>query len=125
WQAVNFEFQKLHEFNEAVIARVWEFGSAARFYALCSAAQFLPYIRVPALVIAARDDPIVPFQNFEQARFSPTTRLVVTDHGGHLGYLGPADAVDPDRFWIDWRVVDWVKNFLGIRQAGSRTRICA
>src|SRR5262245_32013705 len=27
WQAVNFEFQKLHEFNEAVIARVWEFGS--------------------------------------------------------------------------------------------------
>ncbi len=31
----------------------------------------------------------------------------MTEHGGHLGFVGRR-GVDADRRWMDWRVVDWV-----------------
>jgi predicted alpha/beta-fold hydrolase len=111
-RAVNFRFRTVHEFNESFLTRVWEFGSAARYYALCSAAQFLPAIRVPALAITSRDDPIVPVASFERARFSPSTQVLITEHGGHLGFVGRAEPADPDGRWMDWRVVDWVTGTL-------------
>ena len=33
----------------------------------------------------------------------------VTEHGGHLGYIGDPSGKDQDGRWIDWRVVDWVR----------------
>jgi uncharacterized protein len=101
-------FQSAHEFNERFLAPVCGFGTAQRYYTLCSSAQFLPAIRLPTLVLTSRDDPLIPAHSFEQAVLSPSTRLVMTDRGGHLGYLGTADPPDPDYRWLDWRVVDWV-----------------
>src|SRR5262249_55195626 len=101
-------FQSAQEFNERFLAPVCGFGTARRYYALCSSAQFLPAIRLPTLVLTSRDDPLIPARSFEQAALSPSTRLVMMDRGGHLGYLGTADPPDPDSRWMDWRVVDWV-----------------
>jgi predicted alpha/beta-fold hydrolase len=100
-------FRSAHEFNERFLAPLCGFGTAQRYYELCSAARFLPAVRLPTLVLASRDDPLVPADSFERARLSPSTRLVMTDRGGHLGYLGTADPPDPDLRWMDWRVVDW------------------
>jgi predicted alpha/beta-fold hydrolase len=101
-------FRTLHEFNERILARVWGFGSAARYYARCSAIQFLSAIRLPALVIASADDPLVPISSFEHAEFSPSTQAILTEHGGHLGFIGKSELAHPDGRWMDWRVVDWV-----------------
>jgi predicted alpha/beta-fold hydrolase len=100
-------FRSSHEFNERFLAPVCGFGTARRYYELCSAAPYLPAVRLPALVLASRDDPLVPAHSFERARLSPSTRLAMTDRGGHLGYLGRAAPPDPDLRWMDWRVVDW------------------
>jgi predicted alpha/beta-fold hydrolase len=101
-------FRSAHEFNERFLAPVCGFGTARRYYALCSSARFLPAIRLPTLVLTSRDDPLIPARSFEQAALSRSTRLVMMDRGGHLGYLGTADPPDPDSRWMDWRVVDWV-----------------
>ncbi len=101
-------FRSMRDLNEFFLTRVWQFGSLGRFYRVCSSAQFLPAIQVPTLVITAADDPIVPVQAFEEARFSRRTRLVITERGGHVGFVGKALPADPDHRWIDWRVVDWV-----------------
>jgi len=34
-------------------------------------------------------------------------RLVASDHGGHVGFVG-RKGVDPDARWLDWRVVEIV-----------------
>jgi predicted alpha/beta-fold hydrolase len=101
-------FRTSHEFNERFLAPVCGFGTAQRYYELCSSAPVLSAIRLPTLVLTSRDDPLVPADSFERARLSRSTRLVMIDHGGHLGYLGTADPPDPDSRWMDWRVVDWV-----------------
>jgi predicted alpha/beta-fold hydrolase len=114
----------LNEFNETFLSQVWGFGSAARYYEVCSAAQFLAGIRLPALAITARDDPIVPVASFERARFSPSTQRVITDHGGHLGFVGRPGPADPDSRWMDWRVVDWVTGSLAGHVPVLRPRPC-
>lgn len=111
-RTARFRFRTIHEFNERFLTRVWGFGSAARYYALCSSAQFVSAIRLPTLVIAAADDPIVPISCFERVAFSPSTQTIRTEHGGHMGYIGKAEPDKPDGRWMDWVAVDWVTRSL-------------
>ncbi len=99
--------QGIREFDDLYTAPLAGFGTAANYYARCSAAQFIERIRIPTLVLTARDDPLVPFAPFERLKLPETVRLIVSDSGGHLGYVGRT-GVDADRRWMDWRVVDWV-----------------
>jgi predicted alpha/beta-fold hydrolase len=97
----------LVEFDELFTARVAGFESAAHYYAECSAAQFLGGVRVPTLILTSRDDPMVPAHVFEGLSCSAAVTLHVAEGGGHLGYVGRRGA-DPDRRWMDWRVVQWL-----------------
>jgi uncharacterized protein len=84
------------------------FGNAANYYRTQSAVGYLHDLRVPALLIQAKDDTFVPFQIFgsEPVRRNPLIRLLVTEHGGHLGFIGRA----PHRFWADEAIMEWVLN---------------
>jgi predicted alpha/beta-fold hydrolase len=97
----------LIEFDELFTARAAGFESAQHYYARSSAAQFLPNIRVPTLVLTAQDDPMVPGHIFQRVNCSLSVTIHVAEGGGHLGYIGRR-GVDPDRRWMDWRVVEWV-----------------
>ena len=99
--------RSLWEFDECYTAAVGGFGTAERYYAQSSALQFLPNIQVPTLILAARNDPLIPIAPLETAGLSPAITLHITDGGGHLGYIGRPNG-DPDGRWLDWRVVDWV-----------------
>lgn len=95
------------DFDEAFTAPVCGFGTAANYYRLCSSAQFVPAIRVPTLILAAADDPLIPAHVFSDLKLSPSVTLQLSRSGGHLGFIGRQNG-DPDRRWMDWRVVDWV-----------------
>lgn len=99
----------LLEYDAVITAPQSGFADAADYYARASAGPLLKHISVPALIVAAEDDPIIPIANFEASLCSPTTQLEITSGGGHLGFIGTTSK-DPDRRWIDWRVVDWVLN---------------
>jgi predicted alpha/beta-fold hydrolase len=109
--AVSIDFarrpKRLVEIDDWFTAPVCGFGTAERYYRECSSAPLLSEIRLPTLILAAADDPLVPLHALESARLSSSTALRVTPHGGHLGFIG-ARSHDPDRRWMDWRVVDWV-----------------
>jgi predicted alpha/beta-fold hydrolase len=95
------------EFDELFTARAVGFDSVRHYYAKCSAAQFLPSIKVPTLILTARDDPMVPSHSFEGVACSSAVTIHVAEGGGHLGYIARR-GVDPDRRWMDWRVVQWL-----------------
>jgi predicted alpha/beta-fold hydrolase len=67
----------------------------------------LAHIQLPTLILAAHNDPLVPAAPLEVATLSASTHLHIAAGGGHLGFIGGASS-DPDRRWMDWRVVDWV-----------------
>ncbi len=48
---------------------------------------FLDSLEVPALVIAAEDDPIVPADDFYRVRTNDMVSLIINPFGGHCGYI--------------------------------------
>ncbi|MBI3865853.1 MAG: alpha/beta fold hydrolase [Planctomycetia bacterium] len=94
------------DFDEMFTAPVCGFGTALNYYRLCSSAQFVPEIRLPTQILAAADDPLVPGAMFGELRLSPAVHLALSRSGGHLGFIARRNG-DPDRRWMDWRVVDW------------------
>lgn len=49
--------------------------------------ETLSSLEIPALIVASKDDPIIPYKDFEKTSLSPTTRLELTEFGGHCAYL--------------------------------------
>lgn len=93
---------RLCDFDDAFTAPLSGFGDAATYYRRCSAAPLLADIRVPTVILAAQDDPIVPCAPLAAAALSPGTTLHLAAHGGHLGFVGPGG-----RRWMDERIVAW------------------
>lgn len=104
----------IYDFDDYYTARMFGFGTADNYYRTQSSNQFLARIRVPALVVVAKDDPLVPFSVYHHPAFSqnPCLRLVAVDHGGHLGFV----ARRRPRFWLDALVIGWM-NELGNKAA--------
>lgn len=99
--------RRLYDFDDQYTSRMVGFGSAAEYYARCSANQFLQQIEVPTLILTARDDPLVPLSSFAGVKLSDAVCLHIAEGGGHLGYIA-ARGDDPDRRWMDWRVVEFL-----------------
>ena len=108
------------EFDEAFTAPVCGFGTAANYYRLCSSAQFIPEIRVPTLILAAADDPLVPGPTFASLQLPKAVELRLTRSGGHLGFIGRKNG-DPDRRWMDWRIVEWATSHPAAKPASPAT----
>lgn len=105
------QIRSVYDFDDRVTAPFFGFGTADRYYALNSSQQFLEAIRVPTLLIQAKDDPMIPFGIYSRQAFSRNSwlRLVAVDHGGHVGFLSR----DPEaRFWVDGAAVAWIKQVL-------------
>jgi predicted alpha/beta-fold hydrolase len=100
--------RRLTEFDALYTAPRGGFASVEHYYASASSGPLLRQIAVPTLIVAAASDPIVPVSLFERASHSPSTQIIVEPCGGHLGFIA-ARGSDPDRRWLDWRVVDWVQ----------------
>jgi predicted alpha/beta-fold hydrolase len=98
--------QNIYDFDDRFTAQAFGFGSADNYYATQSANQFLDRIRVPTLVVQAKDDPLIPFAVYDHPAFSrnPCVRLLVTEHGGHLGFISKTRP----RFWLDQVLVHWL-----------------
>jgi predicted alpha/beta-fold hydrolase len=94
------------DLDDRITAPSFGFGTAERYYRTQSAIGFLDRVRVPALLIQAKDDTFVPFEVFErtEVRGNPRVELLATSYGGHLGFLGRR----PHRFWAEDAVMEWM-----------------
>ena len=99
----------LEGFDNWFTAPAIGYRNAREYYAAASSAKVLPNIKISTTIITAQDDPFVPFEMFSTdcVRYSEEVRLVTTNYGGHVGFVGEK-GVDPDMQWLDWRVVEIV-----------------
>lgn len=104
----------IYEFDDVITAPHFGWGNAENYYRLASSWPLLKNVQVPTLIIQAKDDPMIPFDTFMTSGIqdNPWIRLVATDHGGHVGFLGwkPAGAADADAYWGECRVVHFLSS---------------
>ena len=94
------------QIDDRITAPSFGFGNALNYYQTQSAIGYLDAIRVPALLIQSKDDTFIPFGVFEsvELRANPCVRLIATEYGGHLGFIGRW----PHRFWVDAAIMEWI-----------------
>jgi uncharacterized protein len=78
---------RLIDFDDIFTAPLSGFTTARNYYRRCSANQFLSNVTLPTTILMAKDDPIVPWEPLSNCRLSSSTELILTDHGGHLGFV--------------------------------------
>ena len=98
--------KRLWDFDDRFTAPMSGYRDAADYYQQASAKPVLTHVEVPTLLIAAENDPMIPYEIFRDAKLSSSIELHATRSGGHMGYIG-VSGIDPDRRWMDWRIVDW------------------
>jgi uncharacterized protein len=93
-------------FDEAYTAPHHGFRDATDYYHRASALRVIDRIRVPALIVAAEDDPFVPTAPFRSAEVTGNANitLVITPYGGHCAYLERA-AGDYDGYWAEREIM--------------------
>ncbi len=99
--------RRIYEFDKRFTAPMGGFDSVEHYYHSASSIGALRHIQVPTLILGAANDPIVPGHVFDDVELSPHVRLHLTECGGHLGFIAAGNG-EPDRRWMDWRVVDFV-----------------
>jgi predicted alpha/beta-fold hydrolase len=101
--------RSVREFDNLITARFCGFRDAADYYAQSSAMRVIDAIRKPTLIVAAEDDPFVPFAMFanEALRGNLNISLVATRHGGHCAFIAQEDG--DGRFWAEARIVEFCK----------------
>lgn len=105
----------IRQVDDRITAPSFGFRDATEYYETQSAARYLDRIRIPALILQAKNDPLVPFSSYNHAAFrsNPRLRLVATDYGGHVGFL----ARGKPRFWSETVILEWIAEALGTNPA--------
>lgn len=108
----------VRDFDDRITAPAFGFRDAAHYYTTQSCWQFFDEIRVPALLIQAKDDPVVPFAIFARPGLfrNPNVRLLASEHGGHLGFLSRRRP----RFWLGSALVEWMRSLSETPSRASR-----
>ncbi|HEX8355627.1 MAG TPA: alpha/beta fold hydrolase [Pyrinomonadaceae bacterium] len=104
----------IREFDEHYTAPHGGYRDAADYYARTSSRAVIHRIRVPALIVHALDDPIIPSAPFLDPGIAenPDVLLVLTRRGGHVGFLSDR-AAGEDRHWAENRVVEFCRMLRG------------
>lgn len=108
----------LRNFDDCVTAPLAGFSGVDDYYRQSSAVTTLASINIPTLIVASRDDPIVPIQSFGDISRPPSPHLdfLVTNRGGHAGFLGSKGSV-----WLVDRLSDWVRDKMIVRSHAPRS----
>lgn len=97
----------IREFDHRFTAPLHGFLSAEDYWQRASSLPWLDQISVPALLLNARNDPLLDRPSFpeELAARSPHLHLEAPDHGGHVGFLDHRL-----RAWHEHRVIGFLND---------------
>lgn len=91
------------QYDSKVVAGLHGFKDAHDYYQRSSSRQFLQHIRVPTLILQARDDPFMTERVLpSSAELSDQVQLEVCAGGGHVGFVG--GSLFRPQYWLEERI---------------------
>ncbi|WP_266160610.1 YheT family hydrolase [Dyella silvatica] len=84
--------QDLRGLTEALVVRHTDFDSLQAYldgYSVADSA--LKAMQIPATILTARDDPVIPVGAFERLELPPNIELDIAEFGGHCGFIRGMD----------------------------------
>ena len=80
--------QNLRGLTEAMVLRHTDFQTLQQYLDGYSVAgDALQAMQIPATILTARDDPVIPVAAFERLELPANVELDIAEHGGHCGFI--------------------------------------
>ena len=80
--------QSLRGLTEALVLRHTDFGSLQAYLDGYSVAgNALAAMPIPATILTAEDDPVIPVSSFRNLQLPPNVELDISRYGGHCGFI--------------------------------------
>jgi uncharacterized protein len=100
----------VRKFDDVITARFCGFTDADDYYTKSSALRVVASIRRPTLILAAKDDPFIPFATFEGPAIhtNPNITFLATEHGGHCAFI--SGEMGDRRFWAEGQIVSFCES---------------
>ncbi len=101
----------LRQFDDAVTAPLHGFRDTDDYWERSSSKRWLPHVRVPTLMINARNDPFLPREALPgEHETAGCIEREFTEGGGHVGFV---EGVFPGNFqWFRKRIISFVQRHL-------------
>jgi predicted alpha/beta-fold hydrolase len=111
--------RSVRSFDDVFTAPHFGFKDADDYYYRASAMRVIDRVQVPALIVAAKDDPFVPWRPFADPKVmaNPHITVELSDHGGHCAFVGQNGVRGKDVYWAEHRVIEWAT---ALREAAGR-----
>ena len=112
------EVTSVRSFDEVFTAPHFGFRNADDYYYRASAMRVIGRIRIPALIVAAKDDPFVPWEPFTDPAVTanPSLTIELSEHGGHCAFISRNGT--SDGYWAESRITSFAQ---ALRAAAART----
>lgn len=103
--------RSIRQFDDALTAPLHGFKDATDYYQKCSALPVLHQVRIPLLIIHAKDDPfmapdVIPAKN----SLPENIEYQLTEHGGHVGFV--SGTWKKPQMWLEHRIPEWLTGYL-------------
>jgi hypothetical protein len=104
----------LREFDDVITATYCGFSGASDYYERSSALRVVDKIKIPTLIVTAKDDPFVPFESFSDPALTGNTNatLIAPAQGGHCAFISKYRG--EDRFWAEPRILEFCKELSAV-----------
>lgn len=103
-------------YDDAVTAPLNGFADVHDYYQRCSSSKFLPGIKLPTLIIHAKDDPFMSPEVIPQAdELSAQTTLELSGTGGHVGFV--SNQRHRPWYWLEERIPQHLQSFIDADKA--------
>ena len=101
------KMKDFNDFDDRYTARLNGFKDADDYYKKESAINFLPDIKIPALIINAKDDPILSSKCYPKhlQKINENLNILYPKYGGHVGFA----KFNKDYYWTDYKVLDFFR----------------
>jgi predicted alpha/beta-fold hydrolase len=101
----------MRDLTRRLVERHTDFGTLENYldgYSI--AGDMLAALTVPANILTAEDDPVIPVADFRALKLGPSTQLTIMPHGGHCGFIRDFSL----RSWAEDFILAQMKRRLGI-----------
>jgi len=106
--------RRLWDWDDAVVAARHGYRGADDYYARASVAGRLDRLRLPSLLVATEDDPMVPAAIVRRCLKAPTElETVWVARGGHVAFSAALDLGLGGRRGLASQLLSWVESHLG------------
>lgn len=103
------EISNFKQFDNRYVAPLHGFKDAEDYWKQSSCDRYLENIKVPTLLVNAKDDPFLPGDCFpiKQSKNNPNLTLEIPQKGGHVGFVSLNWS---NEYWSEKRALDFIQN---------------